>query len=190
MAFSGGVDSSLLLAAACWAVKETRATKPVLAVTFETRLHPHGDTAEAKALALTLGAKHQIIKVDEFSDSRILHNPKNRCYLCKSLLFQSLLQAGKNAGYTFFCEGSNVDDTKVYRPGLQAVREAGVYSPLIDCHLTKAQIRRLSAEAGLPTAGKPSTPCMATRLPYDTPFDYALIDTIHRGEEWLRGLGV
>lgn len=76
MAFSGGVDSSLLLAAACWAVKETRATKPVLAVTFETRLHPHGDTAEAKALALTLGAKHQIIKVDEFSDSRILHNPK------------------------------------------------------------------------------------------------------------------
>ncbi len=189
MAFSGGVDSSLLLAAACWAVKETRATKPVLAVTFETRLHPHGDTAEAKALALTLGAKHQIIKVDEFSDSRILHNPKNRCYLCKSLLFQSLLQAGKNAGYTFFCEGSNVDDTKVYRPGLQAVREAGVYSPLIDCHLTKAQIRRLSAEAGLPTAGKPSTPCMATRLPYDTPFDYALLDTIHRGEEWLRGLG-
>lgn len=144
---------------------------------------------EAEALARSLGARHQVIEVDEFSDSRILSNPKNRCYLCKSLLFRSLIQAGKDAGYTFFCEGSNVDDTQVYRPGLQAVREAGVHSPLIDCHLTKAEIRLLAAEAGLSTASKPSTPCMATRLPYDTPFDYALLDRIHQGESWLRSLG-
>lgn len=189
MAFSGGVDSSLLLAAACRAAKESGSDKPVLAVTFETRLHPHGDTAEASALARSFGAKHQVIEVDEFSDKRILSNPKNRCYLCKTLLFQALLQAGKDAGYTFFCEGSNVDDTKVYRPGLQAVREAGVHSPLIDCGLTKADIRRLSAEAGLSTASKPSTPCMATRLPYDTPFDYELLHKLHWGESWLRGLG-
>lgn len=189
LAFSGGVDSSLLLAAACRAVKESDSDKPVLAVTFETRLHPHGDTAEAETLARSLEARHQVIEVNEFSDSRILSNPRNRCYLCKSLLFQSLIEAGKDAGYTFFCEGSNVDDTLVYRPGLQAVREAGVHSPLIDCHLTKAAVRLLAAEAGLSTAGKPSTPCMATRLPYDTPFDYALLDRIHQGESWLRGLG-
>lgn len=189
MAFSGGVDSSVLLAAACRAVKAAGSSKPVLAVTFATRLHPHGDTAEAEALARSLGAVHQIIEIDEFSDSRILSNPKNRCYLCKSLLFRSLLQAGQDAGYTFFCEGSNVDDTKVYRPGLQAVREAGVCSPLIDCGLTKTDIRRIAAEAGLSTAAKPSTPCMATRLPYDTPFDYALLDRIHNGETWLRDLG-
>ena len=82
-----------------------------------------------------------------------------------------------------------MDDTKVYRPGLQAVREAGVCSPLIDCGLTKNDIRRIAAEAGLSTAAKPSTPCMATRLPYDTPFDYALLDRIHNGETWLRNLG-
>ena len=165
MAFSGGVDSSVLLAAACRAAGAAGSDKPVLAVTFATRLHPQGDTAEAEALARSLGALHRIIEIDEFSDSRILTNPKNRCYLCKSLLFQSLLQAGQEAGYTFFCEGSNVDDTKVYRPGLQAIREAGVHSPLIDCGLTKADIRKFAADAGLSTAGKPSTPCMATRLP-------------------------
>lgn len=189
MAFSGGVDSSVLLAAACRAVKASNSSKPVLAVTFATRLHPHGDTAEAEALARTLGATHQTIEIDEFSDSRILTNPKNRCYLCKSLLFQSLLRVGQDAGYRFFCEGSNVDDTKVYRPGLQAVREAGVHSPLIDCGLTKADIRRIAAETGLSSADKPSTPCMATRLPYDTPFDYGLLDRIHSGETWLRKLG-
>lgn len=189
MAFSGGVDSSVLLAAACRAVKASKSGKPVLAVTFATRLHPHGDTAEAEALARSLGAAHQTIEIDEFSDSRILTNPKNRCYLCKSLLFQSLLRVGQNAGYRFFCEGSNVDDTKVYRPGLQAVREAGVHSPLIDCGLTKADIRRIAAEAGLSSADKPSTPCMATRLPYGTPFDYELLDRIHNGETRLRKLG-
>ena len=189
IAFSGGVDSSVLLAAACQAVKNTGSDKPVLAVTFSTRLHHHGDTVEAEALARSLGAKHQIIEVDEFSDERILNNPKNRCYLCKSLLFKSLLQAGHDAGYTFFCEGSNLDDTKVYRPGLQAVREAGVFSPLMDCELTKAEIRRLAADAGLKAADKPSTPCMATRLPYDTRFDYELLDRINEGETWLRNQG-
>lgn len=189
MAFSGGVDSSVLLAAACRAARAAGSGKPILAVTFATRLHPQGDTAEAEALARSLGAMHRIIEIDEFSDSRIVANPKNRCYLCKSLLFRSLLQTGQEAGYTFFCEGSNVDDTKVYRPGLRAIREAGVHSPLIDCGLTKADIRKLAAEAGLSTAGKPSTPCMATRLPYDTPFDYELLDRLHRGEAWLRDLG-
>ena len=189
MAFSGGVDSSVLLAAACSAVKESGLDDPVLAVTFSTRLHPHSDTAEAAALAHTLGAKHVIIEIDEFADTRITENPRNRCYLCKSLLFKSLLQAGQDAGYTFFCEGSNLDDTKVYRPGIQAVREYGVHSPLIDCELTKAEIRRIAAEAGLQAAAKPSTPCMATRLPYETHFDYDLLDKINEGEVWLRNLG-
>lgn len=189
MAFSGGVDSTLLLAAACKAVSEVNPDKPVLAVTFETRLHPHGDTSEAQELAASLGARHQIVSLDEFSDKRIVTNPTNRCYLCKSLLFQTLLQAGKDARYTWFCEGSNLDDTKVYRPGLQAVREMGVHSPLLECSLSKDDIRKLSAEAGLSTASKPSTPCMATRLPYNTPFDYELLERIQNGEAQLRNLG-
>lgn len=88
LAFSGGVDSSLVLAAACQAVSRVNPARPVLAVTFETRLHPQGDTEEARALAQSLGARHLTIPVDEFSDTRILSNPKNRCYLCKSLLFR------------------------------------------------------------------------------------------------------
>ena len=186
MAFSGGVDSSVLLAAACKAVKEAGSDRPVLAVTFATRLHPHGDTQEASELARTLGAIHKIIEIDEFSDARISENPRNRCYLCKSLLFQSLLQAGTEQGYTFFCEGSNLDDTKVYRPGIQAVRELNVASPLIACELTKTMIRDIAASEGLTAASKPSTPCMATRLPYDTHFDYDLLDKINEGEVWLR----
>ena len=186
MAFSGGVDSSVLLAAACKAVSESNCNKPVLAVTFATRLHPHSDTAEAAKLAKTLGAIHKIIEIDEFSDVRISENPRNRCYLCKSLLLQSILQTGTDAGYSFFCEGSNVDDTKVYRPGIQAVRELKVASPLIECELTKNMIRSIAASEGLSVASKPSTPCMATRLPYDTHFDYELLDQINSGETWLR----
>ena len=186
MAFSGGVDSSVLLAAACKAVIESGINKPVLAVTFATRLHPHGDTKDAAELAKNLGAIHKTIEIDEFSDARISENPRNRCYLCKSLLFQSLLQTGKNEGHTFFCEGSNLDDTKVYRPGIQAVRELKVASPLIECELTKDMIRDIAAAEGLSVATKPSTPCMATRLPYDTHFDYELLDRINSGEVWLR----
>ena len=188
MAFSGGVDSTTLLAAACKAVKESGLNKPVLAVTFSTRLHPHGDAAEAAEFANHLGAKHKVIEIDEFSDARIVTNPKNRCYLCKSLLFQSLLKAGADEGYTFFCEGSNMDDTLVYRPGIQAVRELHVASPLIECGLTKQEIRKIASEEGLSVATKPSTPCMATRLPYDTPFDYELLERISDGEAWLRKL--
>lgn len=189
LAFSGGVDSSLLLFAATQAAARINPDKPVLAVTFETRLHPHGDTDEARQLALSMGARHETVQINEFSNRRITDNPKNRCYLCKSLLFQALLETGRNAGYTWFCEGSNLDDTKVYRPGLKAVQEAGVCSPLIECGLTKKEIRRISSEAGLPTAAKPSTPCMATRLPYDTPFNYELLNRIHKGETLLRNIG-
>ena len=189
IAFSGGVDSTLLLYAACQAVSKINPDKTVLAVTFETRLHPHGDTEEAKELALSLGARHKVIVIDEFSDERITNNPTDRCYLCKSLLFRTLLQTAEAEGYHFICEGSNMDDTRAYRPGLKAIREAGVHSPLIDCHLYKKQIRAISKQAGLSTASKPSTPCMATRLPYNTKLDYELLDRLNRGETFLRELG-
>ena len=184
VAFSSGVDSTFLLKAAQEALGDK-----VIAVTASSCSFPKRELEEAKAFCEKNGICQIIVESEELDIDGFRQNPKNRCYLCKSLLFRSLIQAGKDAGYTFFCEGSNVDDTQVYRPGLQAVREAGVHSPLIDCHLTKAEIRLLAAEAGLSTASKPSTPCMATRLPYDTPFDYALLDRIHQGESWLRSLG-
>lgn len=191
IAFSGGVDSSLLLKAACCAVSESSFShkKPVLAVTFETKLHPHTDTLDAANQAQQFGALHHIVKIDEFSNPEITKNPVNRCYLCKHFLFETLKKEAVRLGYRYLFDGSNLDDTKVYRPGLAALKELKIESPLITLGFTKEMVRQAAAEFGLSTSSKPSTPCMATRLPYGTPFDYELLDRLHRGESFLRNLG-
>lgn len=191
IAFSGGVDSSLLLKAACLAVARNPLTekKPVLAVTFETRLHPHEDTEDATKQAQQFGALHRVVKIDEFSNAEITKNPVNRCYLCKHFLFETLKEEASHLGYVNVFDGSNADDTKVYRPGLAALKELQIKSPLMALGFTKEMVRHCAAEFGLSTSSKPSTPCMATRLPYNTPFDYELLDRIHSGESFLRELG-
>lgn len=191
IAFSGGVDSSLLLKAACLAVARNPLAekKPVLAVTFETRLHPHEDTEDAAKQAQHFGALHQVVKIDEFSNPEIVKNPVNRCYLCKHFLFDTLQKKALELGYSHLFDGSNLDDTKVYRPGLAALKELQIKSPLITLGFTKEMVRQTAATLGLSTSSKPSTPCMATRLPYNTPFNYELLDRIHRGESFLRDLG-
>ena len=191
IAFSGGVDSSLLLKAACLAVEKSSLTtkKPVLAITFETRLHPHTDTEDAAKQAQQFGAIHKVIKIDEFENPEIVKNPVNRCYLCKYFLFETLKKEASSLGYFHLFDGSNLDDTKSYRPGLAAIKELGIKSPLITLSYTKTMVREATKFFGLPTFSKPSTPCMATRLPYDTPFDYELLDRLHKGEMFLRELG-
>lgn len=191
IAFSGGVDSALLLKAACCAVSRHSCShkKPVLAVTFETRLHPHDDTIDAARQAQRFGALHHIISIDEFSNPEITKNPVNRCYLCKRFLFESLKGEALRMGYRFLFDGSNLDDTKVYRPGLAALKELQIESPFITLGFTKKMVRQTAAEFGLSVSSKPSAPCMATRLPYGTPFDYDLLDRLHKGEVFLRGLG-
>ncbi|SCP97508.1 ATP-dependent sacrificial sulfur transferase LarE [Anaerobium acetethylicum] len=187
VAFSGGVDSSLLLMLACKA--GAKAGIPVHAVTFETRLHPHGDLEEAAEAATAMGALHKTIAVDEFADESILHNPVDRCYRCKKLLFQTLLAYAEQEGCGYVIDGSNFDDLNAYRPGMKALKELGIHSPLLELAVTKAQIRSLSAVLGIPAHDKPAAPCLATRLPYGTRLDFELLERLDQGEKFIRALG-
>lgn len=187
IAFSGGVDSSLLLKLASDLGKKSN--RPILAVTFETQLHPHGDLEEARNLALHLGALHKTIVVDEFSDSEIMNNPVDRCYRCKKLLFQTFIQYANEQGYHYLVDGTNYDDLNAYRPGMKALSELGIHSPLLELQITKQQIRSLSSSLGVASSDKPSAPCLATRLPYGTRFDFNLLHRLDQGEQYLRGLG-
>ncbi len=180
LAYSGGVDSTLILKAC------VDLGIAVHAVTFETFLHPHGDLAEAKTLAEQLGATHQTIAIDELSDKRILTNPKERCYYCKHLLFTTLKQVAKEQQLSVILDGTNADDLKEYRPGLQALKELGIVSPLAACNFSKAQVRALSAQLGLVTASRPAAPCLATRLPYGTTITKDLLNRIDLGEQFLK----
>ena len=187
LAFSGGIDSSLLLYLCQEAA--VRNKRKLYAVTFDTVLHPPCDKETAERVAREAGAIHKIIVVDELKQQEIRHNPKNRCYLCKKALYEQMLSYGEKKGIHTLIEGSNEDDLHVYRPGLTAVKELGVKSPLAYLHITKEEVRSLAREYGIPVADRPSSPCLATRLPYGTEIDLELLNRIDQGEEYLRGLG-
>ena len=184
LAFSGGVDSSLLLkiASDCAEQKGTR----VIAVTFQTRLHPPCDMEAAVQTAREMGAEHVVLPVDELEMEEIRQNPENRCYLCKKNLFGRLKSFADERGIPCLMDGTNEDDLHVYRPGRRALEEYGVQSPLARCGVTKQEVRELAAAYGISAASRPSTPCMATRLPYGSWLSYELLDRIAEGEEWLR----
>lgn len=188
VAFSGGVDSSLVLVMACEAAAETG--KKVYAVTMDTALHPKADVEIAKKVLEKTEAVHEILTLNELTVPEIHNNPRNRCYLCKKALYTRMLDFAGEKGAETLLEGSNEDDLHVYRPGLQAVRELGVKSPLADCGITKAEVRALAAEYGIPTADRPSAPCLATRLPYGAEIDLELLRRIDEGEKYLRETGI
>lgn len=184
LAFSGGVDSSLLLKVAADAA-EKRGTR-VYAVTFDSRLHPSGDLETAKRVAGELGGIHQVIRVNELEQEAIRNNPPDRCYLCKKHLFSVLKEFAEKNGIPLILDGTNEDDLHVYRPGIRALRELGISSPLAELHITKAEVKALAALYGISVAARPSTPCMATRLPYHTPLDYDVLERLAEGETFLR----
>lgn len=186
VAFSGGVDSSLLLKLACDAGRENGTE--VYAVTFDTMLHPACDLENAKKVAKELGARHEVISVNELELKELQNNPPDRCYLCKRYLFQQLCSFAKERGITCLLDGTNEDDLHVYRPGLRALKELGIESPLALSHLTKREVKELAADLGISTASRPSTPCMATRLPYGTCINYDTLRRIEAGEAYLRTL--
>lgn len=186
LAFSGGVDSSLLLKMAADAVALTG--KTVYAVTFDSRLHPSCDLEIARRVAGELGGIHHVIEVDELEQEEIRQNPVNRCYLCKRHLFTTLKAFAEERGVRFVLDGTNEDDMHVYRPGIQALQELGIISPLAELHFTKKMVKELAAEYGISVAARPSTPCMATRLPYNTRIDYDVLARIAEGEEYLKGI--
>ena len=184
LAFSGGVDSSLLLKMA--ADRAAKKGTKVWAVTFNSRLHPSCDLENARKVAGELGGIHVILEIDELEMEEIRSNPVNRCYLCKRNLFRTLMAFAKEKGVEVLAEGTNEDDLHVYRPGIQAVRELGIRSPLAEAGLTKEEVRRLAAACGISAASRPSTPCMATRLPYGARMDYDILKNIEAGAEILR----
>ena len=187
VAFSGGVDSSLLLVMA-WEAAEKFGNK-VYAITMDTVLHPKADLEAARKVLSQTGARHVILTMDELAVPEMKYNPKNRCYLCKKELYRKMLTFASEQNAPLLLEGSNEDDHHVYRPGLLSVRELGVKSPLADCMLTKEEVRELAAEYGIPVAQRPSSPCLATRLPYGAEIDLELLGRIEKAEVFLREKG-
>lgn len=188
VAFSGGVDSCLLLKLACEAAAETG--KRVYAVTMQTRLHPNKEIEEAGKACDEIGAVPIVIAVDELEDAGIMNNPVDRCYLCKRHLFLKMKERADELGVGVILEGTNEDDLHAYRPGIQALRELQIVSPLAEARLTKAEVRRMAGEYGLPSAGKPSTPCLATRFPYGTELSYEKMAQVEKGEAFLKKYGL
>lgn len=181
IAFSGGVDSSLLLKAAKMAVKGR-----VVAVTSVSPTMPEEDTVLAKQIALSIGVEHLLIKTDELKDSKFASNPPDRCYYCKKGIFDKLKDYAETQGISFILDGSNVDDVGDYRPGRKAALEAGVCSPLIEAGLRKEDIREISRKLGLPTWNRPASPCLASRIPYGHEITEQALKQIEKAEGLLR----
>ena len=187
LAFSGGVDSSLLLKICCEEAKKN-GTK-VYAVTVHTELHPMKDLEIASKVAKEAGAEHIIVHIDELEEAGIKNNPVDRCYLCKKCLFGKLKKKAEELKAGCIVEGTNEDDLHVYRPGIRALKELAIVSPLAMNGITKAEVRKIAAEYGVSVANRPSTPCMATRFPYGAALDYNNMRHAEAGEEWIRKLG-
>lgn len=183
IAYSGGVDSGLLLKLV--KVLGIRA----LAVTFETTLGASKDISFAQNEAEKIGVEHIVIKMDPLKDEHVANNHIDRCYYCKSLLFKSLIKCANDRGFKTIIDGTNADDMKMYRPGLKALKELGVLSPLFVCGITKSQVRNFAKELNLSFSNKPSSPCLATRLPYNTPINIEIISKIEACEEFVKSNG-
>lgn len=187
VAFSGGVDSALLLKMTCEAAVQNE-TK-VYAVTMQTTLHPFAEIAHAKAVAEEIGAGHLVIEIDELSEAGIEYNPVDRCYRCKKYLFSQILTKAEELHVVYILEGTNADDLKMYRPGFQAIQELGVKSPLMEAGMSKEEVRRLAEEYGLSVSARPAMPCLATRFPYGVRLSYEAMKRVEEGEDYLRSLG-
>lgn len=184
IAFSGGVDSSVLLKTAVAHAKK-HGTK-VYAITANTELHPMNDLAVAKKVAKEMGADHKVLQVNELADADITENPVDRCYRCKKFLFTGIQNMAKELGAAIIYDGTNTDDLKVYRPGLKALEELGVKSPLRLAEFSKEDVRKLAAKEQISVASRPSAPCLATRFPYGTTLTMEDMERVDKGENFLK----
>lgn len=187
LAFSGGVDSSVLLKTACEQAK-THGTN-VYAVTIHTVLHPMKDLEITKKLAKDYGAVYKVLFVDELEGAGIANNPQNRCYLCKKYMFNKILEEAEKLNVQYVIDGTNADDTKEYRPGMKALQELGIQSPLMQFDFSKEEVRRLARKYKITVADRPSTPCLATRFPYQTRLSYDNMRKVEIIETYIREMG-
>ena len=183
IAFSGGVDSAYLLYAAAAAKANVRAYY------VKSAFQPQFELDDAIKLAEQLDADMKIINVDVLADSRVSANPADRCYYCKKAIFNAIAEAAKADGFDFILDGTNASDDAGDRPGMRALAELSVRSPLRECGLTKAQIRELSREAGLFTHDKPAYACLATRIPTGECITKEKLQRTEIAEEYLTKLG-
>ncbi|QAT48704.1 ATP-dependent sacrificial sulfur transferase LarE [Caproiciproducens sp. NJN-50] len=183
LAFSGGTDSSYLLYAAKAAGCDVR---PYL---VKSPFQPQFELDDARRVAEPLGLTLTVVGFDILQDPDVRKNPPDRCYFCKRALFTRLRELSRSDGCELLCDGTNASDDAGDRPGIKALRELGVRSPLRECGLTKPEIRRLSREAGLFTGDKPAYACLATRIPAGTEITAPLLQKIERAEESLFAMG-
>ena len=184
VAFSSGVDSTFLLYVAHQVLG-----KRAIAVTAQSCSFPKRELDEAKAFCDSHGITHFICQSEELDIEGFRQNPKNRCYLCKHELFEKIWEIAKQNGISAVAEGSNMDDNGDYRPGLIAVKELGIKSPLRDAELTKAEIRELSKELGLPTWNKQSFACLSSRFVYGETISEEKLSMVDQAEQLLLDLG-
>lgn len=185
VAYSGGVDSTFLLKVAHDCLGDD-----ALAIIGVSPSLARREREEAERVARQIGVPCTALEIHEMDDPRYVANDPRRCYYCKSALFETLTAYAQSHGYQYVLDGSNADDAGDYRPGLQAVAERGVRSPLLEVGLTKAEIRVLSREMGLPTWDKPASPCLASRIPYGVPVTEETLRRIERAEAVLCRLGL
>jgi pyridinium-3,5-biscarboxylic acid mononucleotide sulfurtransferase len=184
VAFSGGVDSAYLAF-----IAHSELGEGALAVTGDSASYPTFQRELADRLTSQFGIRHEIIFTEEFEDANYVNNPPNRCYFCKSELYTKMNALATARGFAVICDGTNADDTGDYRPGRQAARELGVQSPLLECNMTKADIRDRSRRAGLPTWDEPASACLSSRIPYGQLVTLEKLSMVDRAESALRQLG-
>ncbi len=182
VAFSGGVDSTLLLKVA----SETLGADKVLALTAVAPIIPEFEIEQSKKLAAKFGVVHRLIANQALDDPEFVKNSPDRCYHCKHAIFSRFFEELKLFGFSSLLDGSNVDDMSDFRPGHKALKELGVRSPLLEAGLTKQDIRDLSQKLELPTWNMQALACLATRFPYGTPITLEKLEKIERCENWLR----
>ncbi|MDI6687165.1 MAG: ATP-dependent sacrificial sulfur transferase LarE [Desulfobacterales bacterium] len=184
VAFSGGVDSTFLLAVAHEVLK-----KNVVAVTAVSQIHPARENKEATVFVKNYGIKHIMLQSKEMSLPAFVVNKKDRCYVCKKNLFEKLIKIASNIGIKYIAHGANTDDLEDFRPGHVAAQQMGVLAPMIDAGLTKDAIRLLSKKMNLEAWNKPALACLATRIPYDTPITVDALKMVDKAEDVLVSLG-
>lgn len=185
VAYSGGVDSTLLVAVAYEVLGER-----AVAVTACSPTYPDHEVTLAESIARQLGVRHILIETDELDDPCFIANDPQRCYYCKRGLLNQLKRIAAEEGLSWVVDGTNYDDLSDYRPGRRAAEEFGIRSPLMEAGLTKTDIRRLAKSRGLPNWDKPPNPCLASRFPYGTTITAELLERISQAEESLAKLGL